>query len=86
MLKPDKDKEMDETLICGLRLLDGVSEAEFRERFGCSLWEVYPDQIKNLEERGLVQYRAGRLSVTTQGLFLGNVVYREFLRSSERRI
>ncbi|MGI6148262.1 MAG: radical SAM family heme chaperone HemW [Firmicutes bacterium] len=82
----DKDKEMDETLICGLRLLDGVSEAEFRERFGCSLWEVYPDQIKNLEERGLVQYRAGRLSVTTQGLFLGNVVYREFLRSSERRI
>lgn len=77
----DKDLAMDETLICGLRLLDGVSEADFQTRFGRSLSDVYTEQIRRLEESGLVQYQAGRLKVTRRGLFLGNVVYREFLRS-----
>lgn len=76
-----ESQAMDETLICGLRLIDGVHEAEFQARFGCRMRDVYSEEIKRLEERGLVEYAAGRLRVTRRGLFLGNVVYGEFLRS-----
>jgi oxygen-independent coproporphyrinogen-3 oxidase len=77
----DEDLAMDETLICGLRLLDGVSDTEFFARFGCHLGDVYAEQISRLEGRGLVHYHEGRLRVTRKGLFLGNVVFSEFLRS-----
>lgn len=76
-----RDLAMDETLICGLRLLDGISDADFAARFGHALGEIYPEQIRKLEERGLVQYQAGRLMMTQAGLFLGNLVFAEFLRN-----
>ncbi|NLM40591.1 MAG: hypothetical protein GX205_11115 [Firmicutes bacterium] len=76
-----RDLAMDETLICGLRLLDGISDADFAARFGHALGEIYPEQIRKLEERGLVQYQAGRLMMTQAGLYLGNLVFAEFLRN-----
>lgn len=76
----DMDLAMDETLICGLRLIEGVSDTEFSARFGHSLGDIYHEQIKGLEARGLVTYQAGQLKLTREGLFLGNLVFAEFLR------
>ncbi len=74
------EQEMDETMMVGMRLLEGVDEASFRHRYGVSFWDVYQAAIADLLDRGLVKYTEGRLRVTARGLFLENQVSQAFLR------
>ncbi len=74
------EQEMDETMMVGMRLLVGVSESNFRQRYGMSYFDVYRPQISDLMARGLVEYNNGHLRVTEQGLFLENIVSGAFLR------
>lgn len=75
-----RDQEMDETMMVGMRLLEGVSEAEFRRRFQVSLREVYGEAVEQLLQQGLAEEKDGRLRVTELGLFLENRVSAAFLR------
>lgn len=72
-------QEMEETMMVGMRLLGGVEEREFVERFGRSLFQVYGEEIKDLIMRGLVEYVDGFLRVTERGLYLENQVSAAFL-------
>lgn len=74
------EQEMDETMMVGMRLLAGVSEVDFYERYGISFFDVYRAEISDLSDRGLVKYENGHLQVTEQGLFLENLVSGAFLR------
>lgn len=74
------DQEMDETMMVGMRLLRGVAEATFKERFEVSFFDIYGHQIESLLKRGLVHFEAGHLRVTRQGLYLENQVSGIFLR------
>ncbi|NLJ80344.1 MAG: radical SAM family heme chaperone HemW [Firmicutes bacterium] len=78
--KVSLNQEMDETMMMGMRLLDGVAEEEFKGRYGVSYWEVYPAEIENLSQRGLLEYKDGFLRVTERGLYLENMVSAAFLR------
>ncbi|MDO8750035.1 MAG: radical SAM family heme chaperone HemW [Dehalococcoidia bacterium] len=75
----DAPTEMGETMIMGLRLGQGVSEAGFQERFGVGLRERYGPQIDELEQLGLLEWRQSWLRLTPRGRLLGNEVFQRFL-------
>lgn len=74
------DQAMDETMMLGLRLLEGVEEAEFEKVFMQTLDEVYGDELSRLLEQGLVIREHGRLKLTDVGVTLGNLVFSAFIR------
>lgn len=76
----DNNREADETMMMGLRLLNGIKEDDFRLRFKCSYHELYGKQIKELIKRGLLVEVNGYLRLTKKGISLGNLVFSEFLR------
>ncbi len=71
--------ERSETLMLGLRLAEGVSDAHFHARFGVSLNEAYGDTIAQLSTVGLVEWDGLRLRLSTRGRLLGNQVFGAFL-------
>lgn len=71
--------ERAETLMMGLRLAEGVGEADFRARFGVGLAEVYGATIAGLAETGLVLWDGNCLRLSPQGRLLGNQVFGAFL-------
>lgn len=75
----DTAREMSDTLILGLRLLEGVSLADFRRRFGQPLRAVYGAEVAALRDLGLVELAAGRLRLTTRGLPVANEVFCRFV-------
>lgn len=75
----DRPGEMAETMIMGLRLLDGVEDARFASRFGCHIADVYGPVLKRLTQQGLLEECVGWVRLTTRGLRLGNQVWQEFL-------
>ncbi len=77
--EPSPAQQMGETMMVGLRLLEGVETARFRERFGVSPHEVYADPIRRLVAAGLLNADDERLALTHQGLLLANNVVAEFL-------
>ncbi|GAB4399925.1 MAG: radical SAM family heme chaperone HemW [Anaerolineales bacterium] len=84
-LKIERDTEMDETLMTGLRLVrEGVSEAAFAARFGVSLRAVYGREMDELLGLGLLEIvqtgGAQLLRLTRRGWLLGNQVFMRFLR------
>lgn len=68
-----------ETVIQGLRMLDGIDTRRFRETTGADLLHEYEQEIDRLAARGLVEVADGHLRVTHQGLLLLNDVAQEFL-------
>lgn len=71
--------EMAETMIMGLRLLEGVSEERFLRRFGRPLTAVYGHTLDRLEQAGLLERAEGHVRFTPRGLRLGNQVWQEFV-------
>jgi oxygen-independent coproporphyrinogen-3 oxidase len=79
----DAQMEMSETMMVGLRLTqEGVSDAQFTERFGKHLDQAYPAQIMDLTRKGLLEWveqPERRLRLTPRGRLLGNQVFVEFV-------
>ncbi len=71
--------ERGETLMMGLRLAEGVGEADFLRRFGLPLRESFPQAIEHFTAMGLLEWREGRLRLTERGRLLGNQVFAAFL-------
>jgi oxygen-independent coproporphyrinogen-3 oxidase len=57
-----------ESLMVGLRLVDGVSRALFRDRFGCGFEELAPGLWRRWVDRGLAADDPARLRLTDRGL------------------
>lgn len=75
----DEATEMAETMMMGLRMVEGVSEARFLARFGRPLESVYGEVMDRLQQWGLLERRNGAVRLTPRGMRLGNVVWQEFL-------
>ncbi|MEX1248871.1 MAG: radical SAM family heme chaperone HemW [Anaerolineales bacterium] len=79
----DKQREMSETMMMGLRLVEeGVSMANFSKRFGSGLEEVYGPEIGRLTTLGLLEQVNGArnvLRLTQRGRLLGNQAFMEFV-------
>ncbi len=75
-----EDAERRETLILGLRLVDGVSEREYATRFGQTPSSLFADELARGLNSGLLAHGAdGRLRLTPRGRLLANEVFVDLL-------
>lgn len=63
-----------ETLMLGLRMNCGVSEAAFQARHGVSLDVLYGEKLRKFETDGLLQHKADRWSLTRRGMDVQNAI------------
>lgn len=71
---------MGETMMLGLRLLgEGVAFATFQQRHGVALRDVFAQEVAQLQAWGLLTLDDAHVSLTEQGLLLGNQVFAYFL-------
>ncbi|SMB90861.1 oxygen-independent coproporphyrinogen-3 oxidase [Desulfonispora thiosulfatigenes DSM 11270] len=75
----DKKIEMSETVFMGLRLTEGVSLDQFENRFGEKLEIVFKRAINKCISLGLIELNPERIRLTDKGLYIGNLVFEEFL-------
>jgi oxygen-independent coproporphyrinogen III oxidase len=72
-------RTMAETVVLGLRLVEGLPLEEFRRRFGQELMSAYGPQVEELETLGLLERVDGCLRLTPRGRLLGNEAFLRFL-------
>lgn len=77
--KVSDTEAMENTMILGLRLLEGVSFGRFQERFGVDILDVYGAQIAELEQRRWLERDDAGVRLTESGLLWGNEVFARFL-------
>ena len=77
----DKRAEIEEFLFLGLRMRDGVSEAEFRQAFGLELRDIYGEVIDRQTGEGLLAAEEERIFLTPRGIDISNVVLADYLLS-----
>ena len=77
---------MSETMMLGLRLSEGVSNADFETRFELPMDAVYGPEIDELTASGLIERRDGTIRLTRRGKLLGNEVFERFIIDDERAI
>ncbi len=70
---------MAETMMMGLRLNDGVTDAAFRERFGEGIAEAFPGPTAECVDLGLLEWADGALRLTEGGRLLGNEAFSRFV-------
>lgn len=75
----DLQSQMAETVILGLRTLAGVSEADFKNRFGRDLREVFGEEIAKMTKAGLLTVNNQHLRLTSTGLPIANIVFEAFV-------
>ncbi len=71
--------ELAETVILGLRLIEGINKAAIRHRFGIDITEYFSSQIKEMTAAGLLKQNDGNISLTNRGRLLSNQVFYRFL-------
>jgi oxygen-independent coproporphyrinogen-3 oxidase len=75
--------ELAETLMMGLRLDSGVSDAAVRERFGAGLRDFFAAEIDLFTREGMMEEAAGAIRLTARGRLLGNEVFGRFVAAAE---
>jgi len=75
-----REVAMGDMVMLRLRLVEeGVSLADFAQRFGRSLASVYGEEIEALAEMGLLEILPERIRLTPRGRLLGNEVFQRFV-------
>lgn len=76
----DRDAEISETLIMGLRLTQrGILRPEFLRRFGIDLLDLHGSTIRHYADYGLLSVSDERVRLTEQGRLLSNMIFRELV-------
>ncbi|MFR0978197.1 MAG: hypothetical protein ACLSFJ_01730 [Holdemania filiformis] len=71
--------QMFERVMMNLRTARGLSLADFEQKFGLSLSEVYPDAVQKGIRQGWLRMTEDRLVPSEAGMALLNTVLEEFL-------
>lgn len=71
--------EMEEFMFLGLRLMKGVSKAEFRERFGVAIESVYGSVIDKYKAKNLLLEKDDRIFLSEIGIDVSNVIMADFM-------
>jgi oxygen-independent coproporphyrinogen-3 oxidase len=72
----DRAREM---LVFRLRMLEGISRAEFRQRTGCDLDELAGRPLRRFAAWGLVQDTGDRIRLTREGLLVSDALWPDLL-------
>lgn len=73
-------EQMEEYMILGLRMTEGISLKEFYEQFGVTAEEVYGEVFEKYKKLALLEETEGRIRLTGNGVSLSNVVLADFLQ------
>ena len=76
-----RELEMGETMMLGLRLVEGVNFARFESRFGLKLTDVYSEELEVLQRQELIEVDETGVRLTQRGWLLGDRVFSAFLPS-----
>jgi oxygen-independent coproporphyrinogen-3 oxidase len=79
--------DISEYMLNNLRLTNaGASESDFRLRFGSGLLDIYPKEIEELIQNGLLEKKTSESQIdsdvyrlTKRGRLLGNQVFMRFV-------
>lgn len=78
----DRDEAMEDFMMVGLRMLEGVSKTRFSRQFnGQQLDEVFHPQIQKLLSNNLLEPTEDGYRLSEKGLLFGNDVFAEFVGS-----
>lgn len=77
--KNDMYDNIKEYMITALRKIKGFHKRDFKDRFGIDIDEFYQKDIKELISDGLIQDKAGQISLTSKGIDLSNSVLCRFV-------
>lgn len=75
----DREEQLSERFILGLRMIDGLSVRELKQEFGSAMVEKYEGKISMLKKKKLVSYDGDMLKLTGAGLDFANLVWVEFI-------
>jgi oxygen-independent coproporphyrinogen-3 oxidase len=68
-----------ETMLLGLRLLEGVGFAQFKSRHGVEMADIFQNILVSLNKRGLIEIDTQGVRLSRAGLDLANQVFMEFV-------
>lgn len=71
--------EMFESIMLGLRMVDGVDRAAFCARFGADMAEAYPNAMEKLTARDWVIVTPERIALNKKGLDMQNAALQFFM-------
>ncbi|GIM47352.1 coproporphyrinogen III oxidase [Collibacillus ludicampi] len=71
--------QQEDTMILGLRMREGVTYDRFRERHQIDMLTVFGEEIKKLQDAGLLEADHRGVRLTEQALLLANEVFAAFL-------
>lgn len=74
-----KKAQMEEFMFLGLRMMNGISRADFKEQFGMEIEGAYGQVLEKLTASGYLQKREGRIFFTEEGIDVSNKLLTEFL-------
>ncbi len=74
-----RGEAMEDFMMVGLRLLQGVREADFERQFGTSISAVFAPQLERLIGLKLLERTGEGYRLSEQGILLGNEVFGAFL-------
>jgi putative oxygen-independent coproporphyrinogen III oxidase len=73
------NEAMEDFMMVGLRMLDGVQSHDFFAQFGCHWDSVFAEKLTTLTAEGLLECIGDAYRLTHRGLLLGNEVFARFL-------
>jgi oxygen-independent coproporphyrinogen III oxidase len=71
--------QREDTMMLGLRLIEGVTFARFRDKHGVEMLDVFAEPMRRNEQFGLLTVDEVGVRLTHKGLFLANEVFASFL-------
>ncbi len=71
--------KISEFMIMGLRTQKGISENEFKNRFGKDLKDIFITEIEKFTKLGLLKFNNGYYSLTDRGFDISNSIMSEFI-------
>ncbi len=74
-----KDDEMSEYMFLGLRKTKGIDIRDFKEKFGCDIYDVYDKPIKDNIAAGLLIKKDNYLYLSQRGIDISNTVMSDFV-------
>ncbi len=72
-------EQMEEFMFLGLRLMEGIEIEKFQKEFNHSIFSIYGDVMKELDEKGLITKNEDRLYLTKLGIDVSNYVLAKFV-------
>ncbi len=77
----DRKEAMEDFMMVGLRMLDGVRRCDFERQFSDDMDEIFGASLRGLLRKGLLEQTAEGFRLSERGIVFGNEVFAEFINT-----